>query len=63
MRKPVFAAPLVRVIAACSLVFTDGGGLLKVVDAVVSLRVSSEEETEGLDIALHEECGYNLQAG
>lgn len=34
--------------------------ILKVVDAVVSLRVTSEEETEGLDIALHEERGYNL---
>jgi Amt family ammonium transporter len=34
--------------------------ILKVVGAMVSLRVTSEEETEGLDIALHEERGYNL---
>ena len=34
--------------------------LLKIVDLVVGLRVSSEEESEGLDIALHDERGYNL---
>ena len=34
--------------------------LLKVINAIVPLRVSSEEETEGLDIVLHEESGYNL---
>ena len=32
--------------------------ILKVVDLLVGLRVSKEEETEGLDIALHEERGY-----
>ncbi|MCK6371776.1 MAG: ammonium transporter [Gammaproteobacteria bacterium] len=34
--------------------------LLKLVGAITPLRVSGEEETEGLDIALHEERGYNL---
>jgi len=34
--------------------------LLKVSDAVVGLRVTSEEETEGLDTVLHNEKGYNL---
>jgi Amt family ammonium transporter len=34
--------------------------ILKIVGAVTPLRVSAEEETEGLDIALHEERGYNL---
>ena len=33
--------------------------LLKIVDAAVGLRVSQEEETGGLDIALHDERGYN----
>ncbi|MDE2797661.1 MAG: ammonium transporter [Gemmatimonadota bacterium] len=33
--------------------------LLKIVDAIVGLRVSQDEETEGLDIALHDERGYN----
>ncbi|HCK82926.1 MAG TPA: ammonia channel protein [Candidatus Competibacteraceae bacterium] len=34
--------------------------LLKLVDALVGLRVTEEQETEGLDIALHDERGYNL---
>lgn len=34
--------------------------LLKLVDLVVSNRVSVEHETEGLDVVLHNETGYNL---
>jgi len=34
--------------------------ILKVVDAFVGLRVTEEEETEGLDLALHDERGYDL---
>jgi len=34
--------------------------LLKVVDAVMGLRVTAEEESLGLDLALHDERGYNL---
>jgi len=34
--------------------------LLKIVDATIGLRVSEEEETEGLDLVLHDERGYNL---
>jgi Amt family ammonium transporter len=34
--------------------------LLKIIDAIFGLRVSEEEETEGLDLALHDEKGYNL---
>jgi len=34
--------------------------LLKLVDAVIGMRVASEEETEGLDTVLHNEKGYNL---
>jgi Amt family ammonium transporter len=34
--------------------------LLKVSDAVVGMRVATEEETEGLDTVLHNEKGYNL---
>jgi ammonium transporter, Amt family len=33
--------------------------ILKLVDIVMGLRVSDEQETEGLDIALHDERGYN----
>ena len=34
--------------------------VLKLIDAVIGLRVSEEHETQGLDIAQHEERGYNL---
>ncbi|MFZ4790065.1 MAG: ammonium transporter [Candidatus Competibacteraceae bacterium] len=34
--------------------------ILKIVDVMVGLRVTDEQETEGLDIALHDERGYNL---
>jgi Amt family ammonium transporter len=34
--------------------------ILKVVDLVVGLRVSDEEETQGLDLVLHDERGYDL---
>jgi Amt family ammonium transporter len=34
--------------------------LFKLIDAVIGLRVSSDQETEGLDIVLHDEVGYNL---
>jgi Amt family ammonium transporter len=34
--------------------------ILKVVDALIGLRVGREQETQGLDVVLHEETGYNL---
>jgi Amt family ammonium transporter len=34
--------------------------ILKVIDAIIGLRVSEEEETEGLDLSQHDERGYNL---
>ena len=34
--------------------------ILKLVGALIGLRVSGDEETEGLDIVLHDETGYNL---
>ena len=34
--------------------------ILKVIDMVIGLRVTEEEETEGLDLASHDERGYNL---
>ena len=34
--------------------------ILKVVDAITGLRVSAEEEQQGLDIVSHEEKGYDL---
>jgi ammonium transporter, Amt family len=34
--------------------------ILKIVDAIAGMRVANEEETEGLDTALHGEKGYTL---
>lgn len=34
--------------------------ILKIVDVVIGLRVTGDQETEGLDIALHDERGYSL---
>ncbi len=34
--------------------------ILKVVDIIIGLRVSDEQETQGLDISLHDERGYSL---
>ncbi len=34
--------------------------LLKLIDVMLGLRVSVEQETEGLDTVLHNETGYNL---
>jgi Amt family ammonium transporter len=35
--------------------------LLKIVDAVVGLRVTEEDEYAGLDLSQHGESGYNLE--
>jgi len=44
------------------VVFTAGitWVLLKLVDLMIGLRVSEEDEVQGLDITLHEERGYDL---
>ena len=46
---PTFAVPLWTIFHIVSLI------LLKVIDAVIGLRVSEEVEREGLDLALHGE--------
>jgi len=45
-----------------TLVFSGIGTfvILKVLDVVMGLRATPEQETEGLDLALHDERGYNL---
>ena len=35
-------------------------GLLKLIDIFIGLRVDEDEETEGLDLVLHNERGYNM---
>ena len=34
--------------------------LVKITGAIVGLRVSRDEELEGLDLSQHREVGYNL---
>jgi Amt family ammonium transporter len=34
--------------------------ILKIIDVIVGLRVVDEDEESGLDLALHDEQGYNL---
>jgi Amt family ammonium transporter len=34
--------------------------ILKAIDVTLGVRVHAEEETEGLDLTLHEERGYIL---
>ncbi len=55
-----FSVQVVAVVA--TLIYTGVMSyiILKVVGLFVPLRVTSEEESEGLDIALHEERGYIL---
>jgi Amt family ammonium transporter len=46
---------------AFTLVYSGLGSyiILKLVDATIGLRVSKEQEIEGLDLALHDERAYN----
>ena len=36
--------------------------ILKIVDALIGVRASAEQEIEGLDLSMHGEEGYNLEA-
>ena len=54
---------LVQLTGAVATIIWCGGitlVLLKIIDAILGLRVSQEEESEGLDLTLHDERGYNL---
>jgi Amt family ammonium transporter len=35
--------------------------ILKICDLVVGVRVSADQELEGLDVSMHGEEGYNLE--
>jgi len=48
----------VSVVATCLFSFIVSYVLLKIVDVIVPLRVSAEEEEAGLDVALHSESAY-----
>ena len=51
---------LISVIASTAFAFIMTVIILKVVDAVIGLRVSEEDEMKGLDISLHNETGYTF---
>lgn len=55
-----FGTQVVGVLA--TLIYTAVASLilLKIIDVVIGLRVTEEQEQEGLDIVLHDEKGYNL---
>ncbi len=48
----------ISVVATCVFSFTVSYVLLKIVNAIVPVRVSDEEEEAGLDVALHSESAY-----
>jgi len=50
----------VSVIASMAFAFIMTVIILKVVDKLIGLRVSEEEEVKGLDISLHNETGYSF---
>ncbi len=54
--KIQFIGVLVTIVYCAIVTFI----ILKIIDIVMGLRVSEEEETQGLDISLHDERGYNL---
>ena len=55
-----FGVQVVGIVATFAWCAAVSYGLLKAINVIVPLRVSVDEETEGLDIVLHEERGYNL---
>ncbi len=53
---------IVGIVIAWTLAIVGSLILLKIVDVLVGLRVSQEDEVEGLDLSQHGEEGYNLEA-
>jgi len=51
---------LIGIVAAGALGFVGTWIILKVLDAVMGLRVTDEEEVEGLDVSQHSETAYSL---
>ena len=55
-----FIKQVVAVLAVMAFTFVASYILARLVKALVGLRVAEDQETEGLDISLHEERGYVL---
>jgi Amt family ammonium transporter len=56
----LFIENIIGVIAAAAYSAVMTIALLKVIDATIGLRVSNDEESEGLDTNLHGEEGYHM---
>ena len=57
-RRPVLKAQIVAVVITWGLAIVGTFVILKVLDAMMGLRVSREAEIEGLDFSQHGEEGY-----
>jgi Amt family ammonium transporter len=53
---------LIGIVAAGALGFVMTWIILKVLDAIMGLRVTDEEEVEGLDLSQHSETAYSLSS-
>ncbi len=53
---------IIAVLIAWGLAIVGTLVILKICDAVCGVRVSKEHETEGLDLSMHGEEGYNLES-
>ena len=51
---------LLTVVATMIFAFVTTFSILKVIDLVIGLKVTDEEEEKGLDLSLHNETGYNF---
>jgi Amt family ammonium transporter len=55
-----FGTQVISVVVAWVYSFVVSWIILKIIDATMGLRVSEEEESEGLDLSQHGETGYTL---
>jgi len=55
-----FWIQLVSVLATWAFCFIVSFALFKIVDAMVGIRVSPEDESKGLDVSQHSEVGYQI---
>jgi len=55
-----FLVQLLAAVATIAYTALVSYAILKLVDISIGLRVDAQQESQGLDLALHEEAGYNL---
>jgi len=53
---------LIAVLISIGLAVVGTWIILKICDAVIGVRVTKDQETEGLDLSMHGEEGYNLES-